>query len=338
MNKSNRSIIKKIGRHVVFPSIVGLGLERLGRSTSKNQILNLMYHGVYENNGDYFRAAHTPVSLFKKQIQYLRRHFDIISVEEAFEYYKKGKPLKRQSVTITFDDGFKNNLETALPILEQYRAPAIFYLSGVCLEYMKIRTLWSLLFNALYFFYPNADMSEFSATVANNSKKLFKYLQGNGVATERFQDYILQNFDIADKLNNTPKEGWMLLSKDEVSEMLTSEFVTIGSHGERHLMLSELNNAELNYELTQSRKKLMEISGKTINTIAFPFGGYNAHVKKMASEAGYDMQLAVNYKNNEDYQDKLIMSRYGVPTNTTFASTAFFINKAFARMGMDLLK
>ena len=336
MTNSNRSFVKKIGRHLVFPTIVGLGLERLGSSTSKNQILNLMYHGVYENNGDYFRASHTPVNLFKKQIQYLRKHFDIISVEEAFEYYKKGTPLKRQSVTITFDDGFKNNLETALPILEHYRAPATFYLSGICLKEMKIRTLWSLLLNALYFFYPNADMSEFSAPGVNNSKKLFKYLQGNGAAAEKFTDYILQNFDIADKLNNTPKEGWMLLRKDEVSEMLTSDFVTLGSHGERHLMLSELNETELNYELTQSRKKLIEISGKPVNSIAFPFGGYNTHVKKMALEAGYDMQLAVNYRNDADHQDELIMSRYGVPTNTTFASTAFFINKAFRRMGVDL--
>ncbi len=337
MANSNKSPLKMVGRHLVFPAIVGLGLENWAKAGTKNHILNLMYHGVYEHDGDFFRAAHTPVKLFRKQIEYLCKHFDIISTEEAFSHYENNTTPKRQSVTITFDDGFRNNLDTVLPILEQFKVPATFYISGVCVNDMKIRTLWSLLVNALYYFYQNPDISAFKGSELNSKIAIKKYLQGNGQAADEFTDFVLEHFDLAQKLNNTPKEGWLLLDKDGIREMLTSNYVQIGSHGQRHLMLSKLKMDELKYELFQSAENIGTLTGQQVKTIAFPYGDYNEQVKKIALEAGYTKQFAVDYKNELDYRDKQIMNRYGVPTNTSFASTAFFINKAFAQMGLDLL-
>jgi peptidoglycan/xylan/chitin deacetylase (PgdA/CDA1 family) len=61
----------------------------------------------------------------------------------------------------------------------------------------------------------------------------------------------------------------------------------IGSHGMSHRALTFLSSDQLEHELSYSREKLTNLSGKEIITFAYPFGIQNPAVQKAVQQAGY---------------------------------------------------
>ena len=88
----------------------------------KDKIAVLTYHDVVETIED---DPNTTVNIskekFESQIKWLKKHgYKSITMDEFYEWKKGNKKLPRKSVLITFDDGWKNYLKIALPILEKY--------------------------------------------------------------------------------------------------------------------------------------------------------------------------------------------------------------------------
>jgi peptidoglycan/xylan/chitin deacetylase (PgdA/CDA1 family) len=84
-------------------------------------------------------------------------------------------------------------------------------------------------------------------------------------------------------------EGYM--NWDQVKELHRAG-MTIGSHGMSHCFLTELNDAELACELTDSKKLLEEVLGTAVDSLSIPRGFYNARVLEKAAQAGYKTVFA----------------------------------------------
>lgn len=65
---------------------------------------------------------------FEKQLQYMKKLGDFISLDDAVTMLESTQPVNGRYFCITFDDGFKNVLTNAIPILLKYSAPATFFL------------------------------------------------------------------------------------------------------------------------------------------------------------------------------------------------------------------
>ena len=78
-------------------------------------------------------------SQFEKQVQLLSKNYSLVSIDEFIETIDKQK--NKFLVTLTFDDGYKDNLKYALPILEKYNIPATIYMSTRFLE-KKVSMWW----------------------------------------------------------------------------------------------------------------------------------------------------------------------------------------------------
>lgn len=85
----------------------------------------LMYHRIGNNNTSDISVS---TKNFDRQIAYLKRNFDIVSLDELVENYKHNYRLGKDIVAITFDDGYKDNYLNAYPILRNYNAPATIFL------------------------------------------------------------------------------------------------------------------------------------------------------------------------------------------------------------------
>ena len=84
----------------------------------------LMYHSV-SNNGWEFST--TPDD-FEKQIKYLlENNYSFMTPEDIPDFLNKSKLLKKNSVLITFDDGYNDFYENALPILKKFNVPAALF-------------------------------------------------------------------------------------------------------------------------------------------------------------------------------------------------------------------
>lgn len=87
----------------------------------------LMYHRVADVSQDPQLLAVSPQN-FRAQIGYINEKYHIVPLSEIFEEIQKGI-VSKNKIAITFDDGYKDNLYNALPILEEFNAPATIFVT-----------------------------------------------------------------------------------------------------------------------------------------------------------------------------------------------------------------
>lgn len=86
----------------------------------------LMYHSV-DTAG--WRYGVSP-EVFERQMRFLSQHRSVVSLADVVACAKGEKALTRNSVAITFDDGYKDTYTTAFPILKKYNLPAAVFLTS----------------------------------------------------------------------------------------------------------------------------------------------------------------------------------------------------------------
>jgi peptidoglycan/xylan/chitin deacetylase (PgdA/CDA1 family) len=99
----------------------------------ENEITILLYHGVteHENFGITNHAnKHLNVNDFSEQMEWLSSNANLVSMDEVTEMFIKNIPFPEKSVAVTFDDGYKNNFTTAMPILDKNNIPTTFYIAA----------------------------------------------------------------------------------------------------------------------------------------------------------------------------------------------------------------
>ncbi|MCD4780571.1 MAG: polysaccharide deacetylase family protein [Candidatus Omnitrophica bacterium] len=87
----------------------------------------MMYHQVEAI--DHHEANWVQPVHFEQQMEYLSRYkYNVISLSELIDTIGQNKVLPRNTVVITFDDGYKNNYTNAFPILKKYQFPATVFM------------------------------------------------------------------------------------------------------------------------------------------------------------------------------------------------------------------
>src|SRR6266508_1819174 len=85
----------------------------------------LMYHKV---NDVPENSVTVPVSLFDEQMSQLGElGYTPVSLDDVLAYYADGAPLPDRAVLITFDDGYQDNLDNAVPVLQRHGYPAVVF-------------------------------------------------------------------------------------------------------------------------------------------------------------------------------------------------------------------
>jgi peptidoglycan/xylan/chitin deacetylase (PgdA/CDA1 family) len=315
--------------------------DRIIRKIAGHSILNVMYHGVVQKNSNYFSPRHITKEQFEKQLRYFTGEFDIISLSEAFEYKRNGFKPKRKTITISFDDGYVNNLHTALPILEKYNIKTTFFISGICTEEVEIRALWADILACLMLTHRNDvieyEDKKFDHFIEVDSKiSLSDFVKSCEPGDRyRFLYYLISKYDLKNEIKRIPEEIWKILDKEELVELSHSHIVDIGSHGYGHFNLANINIADARKEIESSKTALQEVVNKEIIGIAFPDGSYNDEIKDLTEQAGYRYQMAVDYRLSSDKNDLRILNRHGISSTTTFDANILLLNYAFKSKGYN---
>lgn len=92
----------------------------------KNHISVLSYHSVSKNN---FRFSIDP-GVVKKQILYLKKHYQFITEEDLLAYLRGKKQINQPSILLTFDDGYKDIMTLREFFAKQNIQPTLFVLSN----------------------------------------------------------------------------------------------------------------------------------------------------------------------------------------------------------------
>lgn len=86
----------------------------------------LFYHRVADRDANPWTIS---TSGFQAHLDWLAAHFELVSLAEAQRRIASGIN-ERPCVTVTFDDGYADNCETAIPLLIQRKIPCTYFVSS----------------------------------------------------------------------------------------------------------------------------------------------------------------------------------------------------------------
>jgi peptidoglycan/xylan/chitin deacetylase (PgdA/CDA1 family) len=239
---------------------------------------------------------------FDAQMAYLRRHLHPIGLEELLAAHRGGQPLPPGSVLVTFDDGYRDNCEQALPILQRHGMRALFFITTGHLT--QRRLFWweriSLLVRqserpSAQLEYPFAEELDVStpASKALTVRRLNRLVKDHfALDLERFLHGVSEALGVSwTEAEDRDRSERALMTWDQV-RALRAAGMGIGSHTRDHRVLQTLPADLLATELRDSRETLERELGEPVTTIAYPVGRSIAHlpaVRQAVADAGYEI-------------------------------------------------
>jgi peptidoglycan/xylan/chitin deacetylase (PgdA/CDA1 family) len=239
---------------------------------------------------------------FDAQMAYLRQNFHPIGIDDVLRAHRERRSLPPDSVLVTFDDGYRDNYQIALPILQRHRIPAAFF---VTTGYLTDRRLFwwervNLLVRAstardLRIDYPAPEVLNLSTPLAKARAKqrLNRIVKDHyGLDVERFMDGVAKASGVRWSEDDCRRHGDRALMTWDDVRALRAAGMGVGSHTVGHRVLQTLAPTDLATELRASRAQLEEQLGEPVTTIAYPVGKAIARfpaVRQALADAGYEL-------------------------------------------------
>ena len=271
-------------------------------------IRNFLFHRVSDEPDAMWSPMKQP--LFSRIISHITRKYNVVPLE----YYLDDRQAfrdKKNIATVLFDDGYKDNIEFAAPILTKYKCPASFYIVTGCID--KNIPTWTYIVDNT-FSKTGRKVVEFDYDfVPERFKKI--YIKPDNITAsviKEFKPWLkrlsnVQRLSILESLaaqcnDAAPAENKMM-SWNEVRQLHSSGFI-IGSHSHQHPMLASLQSEkEIRDELKTSAQRIKQELGFLPVTISYPIGSYDDRVINLAKQEGYKYGLAVKqhfFRTNKD--------------------------------------
>jgi hypothetical protein len=135
---------KRALKDLAMPILARSGVPRLfHRCVYSDKLTIITYHGIVRTPLPIYDWCFLDKGIFREQMVYLKRHFDVLPLSRAVDAVKLGK-ISRPTTVITFDDGYENNWTVAFPILQELQLPAAIFLTtswidtGNTLRYLRL--------------------------------------------------------------------------------------------------------------------------------------------------------------------------------------------------------
>jgi peptidoglycan/xylan/chitin deacetylase (PgdA/CDA1 family) len=257
----------------------------------------LTYHRVLPDSNlheDSILNIAVSTTNFRKQIAYLKNNFSILSIDSFLKHINSDS--KQFKLLITFDDGYKDNLDYAYPILKEFNVPAIIY---VITKFIgnKFSPWW-------------IKIDEFL-----RSNRPFK---SKNIKFDYFKNiFLLSNQMTIDKKlsfflkKNKKKNNQIFLNHKEIKYLSEQKLITIGSHSHSHYNFSKLDEKQALNEFRISKYILEKIIKKKIMHFSYPYGGYeNIDIKhnKILNLLGY-LSAVSTIRKKLDHTDPFLLPR-----------------------------
>jgi peptidoglycan/xylan/chitin deacetylase (PgdA/CDA1 family) len=227
-----------------------------------------------------------------RQLAFLRRRMTVVPLGDALRALGQGRPLPPRAVAITFDDGYRDTLKLAVPILERLGLPTTFFLIPGLLSGV-IRPWWEILGWAFTCSRQESIRWEgrqlgLHGTAERRASltaviELLKLRPG----TER--DRAVEQLCMRCDPSGAPGDAAMFLDWQGARELVRRGF-TVASHSLKHTILAREAEAEQRSDLLLSRQQLEDRLGVAVDLLAYPNGApgdFDATTIAAARGAGY---------------------------------------------------
>lgn len=320
--------IKGIMKHIFYACASYSTLPRALHQLSMRHSLGiLMYHGIVEEPLAVPDWCFITAQEFKRQMEYLQKSVRVVSLRQAVKELAAGS-IHRPTVALTFDDGYQNNYDVALPILRNLGLPAtVFLVTGLV---GSDDTLWFCRLNQALAATRRQSLSwngnEFYLRTQYDRARVSALLQ-RLLKTLPHDDMLMSVEKILVQLGADPREPiqsaspYRMLDTQAIQTMAESGLIEFGAHTASHVILSrERNRERIRREIIDSIRETERLTGLPCKTFAYPNGSpqdYGPDDVQLLEQMGVDVAVTTISGPNMRDTSVLELRRYGVGVDCT---------------------
>lgn len=290
------------------------GLFRVWQAIAlRRKAVVLMYHRVLTPDARRRTGSHPGIvvdrTTFARHMAVLKRHFVVLSTEDFVGRMTRREPLPDSSCLITFDDGWRDNLTNALPILQQHQLPALIFLP---VNYIGRRRLfWREALAHVLVRAAERCASDSGPHGMALRERVLSLLEGTELApavdvmhvdrTARIVQIVAADrtltwataWPLLDALAaaltidleklSTPDD---FMTWDEIAQ-LSTHGIAFGGHGAEHRLLTELTAEEADAEIRASKDGIASRLAAPVTTFSYPNGSWTPAIADQVRDNGF---------------------------------------------------
>ena len=277
-------------KDLVKKTAYSLGLLPLFHNKQNRKALTVvLFHRVLPTNDIRWQQADKEWSVsdvfFRDCLNFFKKHYSLVSLNDIQECVDQDLPLPQRPLLISFDDGWRDNLEYALPMLQEFNIRPVLFVTTDAIgqnilswqealySAWRINALTTDIVNQLYSL---LNQSPQSISSEDNIRKLINDLQHAGDEVRLVLKAIAKDIDLSGQRQ--------MLNIEELKAL--SEGFDLGTHGIRHEPLTQ--SPDPLAELKLARQQLADMTALPLPlSMSFPHGRSNEELIQQAKDAGY---------------------------------------------------
>ena len=310
-----------------------------------------MYHRIANPESDVWEITVTP-ERFEEQLQVLQKQKNVVPLLQLVNDIKSNR-LPKNSIAITFDDGYIDNFTIAKPLLEKYDLPATFFITSMNignekefwwdeLEHLilfteKLPEVFSFLINDHQI---EIELRPETILTEDLRQKHHNWIAGvEAYPTIRAELFYLvweqlrllpyaEEQEQLQKIRHwaesptTIRPDYRTMSAAELKQLATNDLFTIGAHTLTHPALASYPVLFQHKELSENRNILRELTKQDVTLLSYPFGNYSDDTIAITRETGFSAAFTTEEKTIKPASPKYTLGRFQVKniTGTKFKS------------------
>ena len=263
----------------------------------------LLFHRVLDKF-DPMRPSEPDIHRFDKQMRWVKRFFNVLDLSDAVNKLASNS-LPPRALCITFDDGYRDNYQNALPILEKYGLTATFFIAsgflndGIMWNDIVVEGLRNTKLKKI-------ELDEYGLGSIDIHSDRVECL-GSVLSKLKYLSFDQRAKVVADfpDILGVAKPGGLMMTTGQVKK-LSHRGMTVGGHTVSHPILSRLDAKHALHEIERGKQTLEAIIDQKINLFAYP----NGKPGQDYQQEHVDMMKQVNF-------DAAVSTAWGVATEAS---------------------
>ncbi|TDT39480.1 polysaccharide deacetylase [Halospina denitrificans] len=318
--------------HLIYRLSRTVGAHHVVRYLARDHPRIFMYHRITE----YAHPGAIDQASLRQHMRLIRQHFNPVPLPELIDAHNRGETIPH-AVAVTFDDGYRDFYDLAMPVLREEGIPATLFVTTGFAD----GNLWLWPDKLRYCFEctrePKLELPGYETTLdtATARYRAWECLADQCLLVGNDEKHQLIE-QVADALNVglpvTPPERYAGMSWDDI-RVASAEGVDLGSHTVSHPTLTSLPMQDVAYELESSKERISAETGQAVRGFCYPNGkpgDFDRATKAAIRDAGYDFAVAA-YPGLRPLDDLWAIRRYSASANLAVFEKALF---GFTYVGM----
>ncbi|KUI13120.1 polysaccharide deacetylase [Mycobacterium sp. GA-1285] len=302
----------------------------------RGKIMVLMYHGIEAQELSPPCWHVISAVRLRRQLRYVARRFQVLPIETALERLRQGA-LPARAAVLTFDDGTRNLLVHAAPILRELQLPAAVFLTTGVIGTRE--TLWP---DRLWLAFARSGRHQIDLTdlglgmrsLVDTAERGATYADAVKRLKDLDDDMRIREFEkIVAELGpaDTDPGPFQMLSWDEARDLTRDSLVTLHPHSVTHPILSRCDDDKVESEIIQSCAALQRFTGEPPKVFAYPNGraqDFDERARTVLQKAGVTWSLSTMTGLADRESDPLALPRIGIGSDLSFSRFRLLVSGA----------